>query len=100
MAERNEPRPPVPPQDYPADKARGGEIILRTRTQRRDLHRGACWCGRSCGRVDDRGLARPLGLACTRTRLRSILMTSLAFIFGVGQQNPCTHILYAQRCCV
>lgn len=34
MAERNELRPPVPPQDYPADKTRGGEIILRTRTQR------------------------------------------------------------------
>ncbi len=24
----------MPPQGYPADKARGGEIILRTRTQR------------------------------------------------------------------
>lgn len=34
MAERNEPHPTMPPQDYPADKARGGEIILRTRTQR------------------------------------------------------------------
>jgi hypothetical protein len=34
MAQREDPPPTVPPQNYPADKARGGEIILRSRTQR------------------------------------------------------------------
>jgi hypothetical protein len=34
MAERKDAPRPIPPQNYPADKARGGEIILRTRLQR------------------------------------------------------------------
>ncbi|HVX35086.1 MAG TPA: peptide ABC transporter permease [Hyphomicrobium sp.] len=34
MVERKDPPRTSPPQNYPADKARGGEIILRTRTQR------------------------------------------------------------------
>lgn len=34
MAQSKDPPPTVPPQNYPADTARGGEIILRSRTQR------------------------------------------------------------------
>ena len=36
--------PPPPPKEYPAEKARGGEIILKTKLQRAVFIAGPRWC--------------------------------------------------------